>query len=122
MALPLGEKIKLARQRLGLSQQELADLLRVDRKSVSNWELGHTRPTRLTLAALELILGSLRGEPDDLYTLAIDIRNNPTLTATQKQAILAALGERPHGRHALLPAYPTGWLWEDHERVNPARH
>ena len=42
----LGDKIKAARERLRLSQQELADLLMVDRKSVSNWELGHTRPGR----------------------------------------------------------------------------
>jgi transcriptional regulator with XRE-family HTH domain len=111
--LPLGDKIRHARERLGLTQQELADLLRVDRGSVSNWERGRTRPGRYLLAALETILGSLDGEPDDLYTLAVDVRNSAELTARQKQVLLGLLAE-PRPRHATshlaVAAYPEGWL------------
>jgi transcriptional regulator with XRE-family HTH domain len=108
--MSLGDKIKRARDRLGLSQQELADLLLVDRKSVWNWEQGHTHPGRAHLHALEQVLGALNGAPDDLFTLATDIRNSRELTAGQKQVLLGLLGDRPHGRHAVLPAYPAGWL------------
>lgn len=34
----LGERIRKAREDLGLSQQQFADLLGIDRKTVSNWE------------------------------------------------------------------------------------
>ena len=110
--MSLGERIKAARERLRLSQQQLADLLQVDRKSVSNWELGHTHPSRALLHALEQVLGSLDGGADDLLTLADDIRRSRELSATQKQALLGLLDGRPHGRHALLPAYPPGFLTE----------
>jgi transcriptional regulator with XRE-family HTH domain len=40
----LGERIRKAREDLGLSQQAFADALGVDRKTVSNWEGGRNRP------------------------------------------------------------------------------
>ena len=40
----LGERIRKAREDLRLSQQEFADLLDVDRKTVSNWEGGRNHP------------------------------------------------------------------------------
>ena len=102
-------KRNTARERLRLSQQELADLLYVTRKSVSNWELGHTRPGRAYIHALEQILGELGDStPEDLFTLADTVRRSTELTGTQKQALLAALCDRTQGKHALTP-YPIGW-------------
>ena len=106
--MTLGEKIFRARKRLDLSQQELADLLYVSRESVGNWEHDHTRPGRAHLHALEQVLGALEGSPEDLFTLTDAVRNSRELTGTQKQALLAALGDRTQGRHALTP-YPAGW-------------
>lgn len=40
----LGERIRKAREDLGLSQQAFADMLGVDRKTVSNWEGGRNHP------------------------------------------------------------------------------
>jgi transcriptional regulator with XRE-family HTH domain len=40
----LGERIRKVRADLGLSQQAFADLLSIDRKTVSNWEGGRNRP------------------------------------------------------------------------------
>ena len=40
----LGRAIKDARERRHLTQQDLADILAVDRKTVDNWEHGRTSP------------------------------------------------------------------------------
>ena len=42
--MTIGSKIQSQRVRLGLSQDALADKLRVTRQSVSKWELGQTTP------------------------------------------------------------------------------
>ena len=102
--MPLPARIRNAREQLRMSQQQLADAIGVDRSSVSNWERGTHAPTRVALAALERVLGSLSGEEDDLPSILDDIRNARALNATQRQVLLAVLGERPHGRHILVPA------------------
>ena len=101
--MSLGDKIKAARDRLRWSQQQLADAIGVDRKTVDNWEHGRTRPLRAHLAALERILGPLKGGPDDLYTIADDIRQARELSPGQRQVLLELLGAEPHGRHSLIP-------------------
>ena len=40
----LGERIRKAREDLGLSQQTFAEMLGVDRKTISNWEGERNRP------------------------------------------------------------------------------
>lgn len=42
----IGEKIKQARTRAGLSQQQLADAIGVTKSIISQWELGRKGPTR----------------------------------------------------------------------------
>lgn len=44
-----GDRMRKARERLGLSQNEMADLLGISRQSVSNYEQCHTRPLRSIL-------------------------------------------------------------------------
>lgn len=87
----LGTRIKRARERLRLSQQQLADRLGVDRKSVDNWENGRTRP-RSSLGALEAVLGSLDGTPgNDRAALMEAIRNSREFTERQKRKLLELL-------------------------------
>lgn len=40
----LGERIRKAREDMDLSQNQFADLLGVDRKTVGNWEAGRNQP------------------------------------------------------------------------------
>lgn len=40
----LGERIRKAREDLGLSQQAFADLLGINRKTLNNWEGGRNHP------------------------------------------------------------------------------
>ncbi len=54
---PLAEAIRQARQRAGLSQAELAELLGLRQSSVSQWERGVTKPKTVHLLALAAALG-----------------------------------------------------------------
>lgn len=58
----LGSAIKRARERLRLSQKELAARIGVNVKTVDNWENGRTSP-KSSLGALEEALGVTLGEP-----------------------------------------------------------
>lgn len=53
---PIGDRIRRARERLRMSQQELADRLRVSRGAVNSWERNRTYP-QSSIGALEDILG-----------------------------------------------------------------
>jgi len=62
--VPLGEQIKAARERAHLTQQQLADILGVDRKTVDNWENRRTSP-RNRMGALIAWAPELGGEEPD---------------------------------------------------------
>lgn len=51
------ERIKGLREKLGISQKRLADLLRISPPSVSNWEHGKTKPTKANLQAMAKLFG-----------------------------------------------------------------
>jgi transcriptional regulator with XRE-family HTH domain len=61
----LATRIKRARERMRWSQQELADRIGVNRKTVDNWENGRNSP-RSSLGALEAVLGSLSEEDSEV--------------------------------------------------------
>ena len=52
----LGQKIKTLRTKKGLSQQQLADLMFVTRKTISNWESGLRMPDVAMLSRLAKLL------------------------------------------------------------------
>lgn len=52
----IAETIKQARERLGLTQEDLAEKCEVSRQAVSKWELGASAPTPENLKILEEIL------------------------------------------------------------------
>ncbi len=48
--------IKKRRERAGLTQDELADLIGVTKQTVSNWETGRHKPSKFVLQCLQLAL------------------------------------------------------------------
>ena len=50
-------RFKIAREKSGLSQQELATALGVDQSTVCLWETGKTKPRAKLLPAIAKILG-----------------------------------------------------------------
>ena len=68
--MTLGERIRSERQRLGLSQKKVAELVGVSRQAVAKWESGQSSPSTENLLRLAEILGTttdlfLRPEPQD---------------------------------------------------------
>ena len=57
-----GKIIRLWRRRVGLTQEGLAQALSVTFSTVSRWENGHVRPSKLAWKALEQLAAS-RGYP-----------------------------------------------------------
>ncbi len=58
----LGDNIKLFRNKLGLSQQQLADKLHVSRPTISSWELNRTEPNIGTIELLSNIFNCKKSE------------------------------------------------------------
>ena len=55
MGLMLPEEIKELRQRLGLKQREISELLQAGEKSFTRWETGHGRPSRMVNVILRAL-------------------------------------------------------------------
>lgn len=77
MAMTLGQRIKDARERLRWSQRQLADAVKVDRKTIDNWEHDRTRP-RSSMGALRHVLQDPLddGEPE-LPAIVRDHQDDP---------------------------------------------
>lgn len=66
----IGSRITVAREKAGLTQQELADLVRLSRNTIKNYENGNSSPTCVNL---EGIAKSLSVEPAFLFSgLSVD--------------------------------------------------
>jgi transcriptional regulator with XRE-family HTH domain len=55
--MDIGDLIRQKRKALKLSQVALADLLKVNKSAVAQWELNTTRPTEENMATLRRVLG-----------------------------------------------------------------
>ena len=57
MAIPFGETLRRLRIEKGMSQQQLANMLHVERSSVANWEAGRRMPDVATISQLAEAMG-----------------------------------------------------------------
>jgi ribosome-binding protein aMBF1 (putative translation factor) len=97
----LGTRIKRARERRHWRQADLARAIRVDVKTVGNWERGQTIP-RNRIGAIEETLGiSLtedRDDRDDWYDendpVESALAEDPRLPRSEKLALIAQLRAR----------------------------
>ena len=82
------ERLKQLRQKKGLTQQEIADLVHVNRVTYTNWEKGKREPSFENLVKLASVLGTstdyLLG-PSDNY---IDLEDFETLIKKLPEEIL----------------------------------
>lgn len=67
----LGKRIKELRHKRGFSQQELAELVDIDQRSLSNIECGNTFPSK----SLLLIAQALRVPVQDLFEFELVIKS-----------------------------------------------
>lgn len=90
----IGKRIKRYRERAGLSQKELAQQIRQQNSTVSNWERGLTRPNVDILAD---ICTALNVSPDDL----LDIRLNPEDMNEHEKRVMLAYRTKHDLQHAV---------------------
>lgn len=91
----LGTRIRRARERRRLSQQELAAAVGASPRAVGDWENDRRKP-RNRLGALEEVLGvRLDGEPQPEPAIPESLRqeiiNTPGLTSDQRRAVIEAV-------------------------------
>lgn len=86
-AMVTGKDIRKARERRRLSQEKLAELLKVSSKSIGRWERGETIP-KSALGAIEQVL-ALGDHPDE-----------PTLSEASNAELLAEVALRMEHRKA----------------------
>lgn len=65
MELTLGERLRIARDRAGLTQAQLGEALGVRTQTVGNWERNATEPT-LPLSKVRVLCDRLEMSFDDL--------------------------------------------------------
>ena len=119
--MTIAEKIKAARKRAGLSQQELADQLYVSRSAVAKWESDKGLPDIENLKAIAKLFGmtldELAGERDEvrctLRESMIEADPDKAVLARWPDAVRIDWMELRHdfGRVGrLLNALSFGWL------------
>lgn len=91
----LGQRIRAARERRMMTQQELADLVEVDKKTVGNWERGRTHP-RNRLGKVVEVLGL---EMTSLEQAEEDIRRLRGISPEERDDLIARLRARRGGGH-----------------------
>lgn len=91
---PIGTRIRRARERQHWTQQQLADAVSVNVKTVNNWETGRTLPAS-RLGAIEEVLGVdlSNGAPAENYEdpAEAEIWGLTLLTEAERRAAIAAL-------------------------------
>lgn len=121
----LGTRIKRARERARLSQEELATAVGASRRAVGDWENDRRRP-RNRLGALEDVLGvRLDDEPEPApaipKSLLRDIMTEPGLTDEERQAVIAAVERTLRGEPAAPPSPAAGGWGSAPGRPEPER-
>jgi putative zinc finger/helix-turn-helix YgiT family protein len=91
MGLLVGLDIRVLRERLGYSQDQLSELLGCGKKSLSRWENGREHPSQLVNTLLRL-LEDQKITPEDLRSV-----RQPRLTNCEK--IVRFIGNRQKAPH-----------------------
>lgn len=91
----LGQRIRAARERRMMTQQELADLVGVDKRTVGNWERGRVRP-RNRMGKLTEVLDL---EMSSLEQAEEDIRRLRGISVAEQDDLIARLRARRGGGH-----------------------
>lgn len=112
--MDVGNQIRERRQRLGLSQEELAQRLYVSRVTISHWETGRTLPDVQSMLLLANLFGTtidemVRGDVDEMREMVEkDERRTGTLAvalaAVEVVAVTALAVTAVAGREYLEPA------------------
>ena len=94
MKYELGARIRKYRESQGVSQKELAKMIRVSNSRISNWEQGINRPDVDILAD---ICRALNVSPSEL----LDVRLSPDDLNDQERSVIKAYRTKTELQHAV---------------------
>lgn len=107
----LGERLRAERERLGLSQQELADKCGVTMRSQRNYEKGERQPDAAYLSAFTAIGGDIlfvltgqqpnRASTQDLAEVTNPVAEGPPLNRREQVLLANYRGSDEEGRRAV---------------------
>lgn len=111
----LGERIRKAREDLDLSQNQFADLLGVDRKTVGNWEAGRNQPrygdlmliASVTEVSLPWLAGDLFRPHDDVAAVGAEGRRTRGVHTPSNHEYMSTArpGRSPVARNMSISRY-----------------
>ena len=84
MALGLGETLRWLRIKKGLTQQQLANKLHIERTSLANWETGRRFPD---VSKVSQIADALDVSPSVLLSPAEDLHDSPNIILVDDERI-----------------------------------
>lgn len=85
MALGLGETLRWLRIKKGLTQQQLANKLHIERTSLANWETGRRFPD---VSKVSQIADALDVSPSVLLSPAEDLHDSPNIILVDDERII----------------------------------
>lgn len=85
MSNTLGETLRQIRMEKGLSQQQLAELIHVDRSTIANWETGRRLPDTDMLTKIS---GTLGIDVSYLITTSLNQNNSPNVIMIDDERII----------------------------------
>ncbi|WP_164512051.1 helix-turn-helix transcriptional regulator [Lacticaseibacillus daqingensis] len=106
--MEIGKQIQTHRQRLGLTQDMLADKLLVSRQTISNWENDRHYPDIENLLLLSQLFGT---SLDELVKGDVPMMKHKVFIDTTNRDVKWMLGLTTAGALALGPALFLPWPW-----------
>ena len=99
----VGRIIRVWRERIGLTQEALADALFVTFSTVSRWENGHVKPSNLAWKAVEKLAAEHGSVPLGEDASAAALLDHERTQLGMPEYVAAGVGARRDDLHALPP-------------------
>lgn len=96
----IAEKLKKVRKEFGLTQKELARLLKCSERTIQNWEKGEVQPRRRKRKKIEEVLDTLLGERDPWEEVLPFYISSPSIKA-QLRSVMSRI---PAGYPSFVPS------------------
>lgn len=105
----IGEKIRQARQKAGLSQGRLAEIIQVKRATIAAWEIGRNEPSAETIRN---IATACRVSADWLLEMPVDYSDMPD----DARLLAEKINTLPPGDRAVIEKVLTAMAEQNEEK------
>jgi transcriptional regulator with XRE-family HTH domain len=100
--LTIGNRIKQRRQQLGLSQNDLADMLKITQNQIWRYEQGKNSPTGEVIIALAQALETSTDWLLGLTDIVKPFSGEPTLSDIEREIVMLMRSKSPESQQKLV--------------------